>query len=120
MRFARCSISWALFPLALLFCSPHWITTAAWSEIDPIPRPAALAESRKAFRLAMAAGCRSAPRQAQVAATSGNARAFHLTDRGAVKPGLTADLVALDGDPTRENAALRKVRVVMNGGTVTP
>jgi len=56
----------------------------------------------------------------QVAATSGNARAFHLTDRGAVKPGLTADLVALDGDPTRENAALRKVRVVMNGGTVTP
>ena len=34
-----------------------------------------------------------------IAATSGNAHIFHLSDRGEVKPGLLADLVAIDGGP---------------------
>ena len=56
--------------------------------------------------------------QVMIAATSGNARIFRLTDRGAVKPGLLADLVAVEGDPTRDVNAVRKVRLVMKGGQV--
>jgi imidazolonepropionase-like amidohydrolase len=56
--------------------------------------------------------------QVLTAATSGNARLFHLENRGAVKPGLLADLVAVEGDPTRDIRAVRSVRWVMKGGRV--
>lgn len=53
------------------------------------------------------------------AATTGNARIFHLDDRlGAVRVGLLADLVGVAGDPTRDIAALRQVLFVMKGGVV--
>ncbi|TVT43411.1 amidohydrolase family protein [Hymenobacter setariae] len=52
------------------------------------------------------------------AATSGNARIFHLADRGRLAPGLLADLVAVAGDPTQQVQALRQVKLVMKGGTV--
>jgi imidazolonepropionase-like amidohydrolase len=52
-------------------------------------------------------------------ATSIDAKLFHMEDRiGTVKTGLLADLIAVDGDPTREISAVRKVKFVMKGGTV--
>jgi imidazolonepropionase-like amidohydrolase len=53
-----------------------------------------------------------------IAATSGNARYFKLADRGSVRPGLLADLIAVEGDPTASLTAVRAVRLVMKGGQV--
>lgn len=59
------------------------------------------------------------PARVLLAATAVNARLFHLEERlGTIRPGLLADLVAVDGDPTRDVAALRRVRLVMKGGTL--
>jgi imidazolonepropionase-like amidohydrolase len=35
---------------------------------------------------------------------------------GAIRPGLVADLVAVEGDPTEDLARLRRVRDVIQGG----
>ena len=53
------------------------------------------------------------------AATSVNARILHLDDRlGQIRPGLLADLVAVEGDPGQRIGDLRNVRMVMKGGSV--
>jgi len=108
------------------------------------PAPESVEENRRSFQLAMKAGvpiCMGgdvgvfahgknwlemeamqragmSPAQVMIAATSGNARIFHLTDRGAIRPGLLADLVAVEGDPTRDVSAVEHVRLVMKGGEV--
>ncbi len=57
------------------------------------------------------------PLAALKCATSGNARVFRLDDRlGRVAPNLLADLVAVEGDPTRDVQALRHVRLVIKNG----
>jgi imidazolonepropionase-like amidohydrolase len=51
-------------------------------------------------------------------ATSGNAAIFHLADRGSIRVGQLADLVALEGDPTRDVGIVRQVRFVMKDGVI--
>jgi len=108
------------------------------------PAAESVQENRRSFRLAMQAGvpiCMGGDvgvythghnwlemeamqragmpaAQVMIAATSGNARILHLADRGAVRPGLLADIVAIDGDPTRDVSAAEHVRFVMKGGQI--
>jgi len=74
-------------------------------------------ENAREMALMVAAGM--PPAQVLIAATSGNARYFHLADRlGAVRAGLLADLIAVQGDPTHDIAAVRAVQWVMKGGRI--
>jgi imidazolonepropionase-like amidohydrolase len=108
------------------------------------PAPTSVQDNRRSFQLAMKAGVpicmggdvgvythgqnwlemeamqRAGMPAAQVliSATSRNAHIFRLSDRGEVKPGLLADLVAVDGDPTRDVSAVEHVRFVMKGGQI--
>ncbi len=108
------------------------------------PEPADLRDRRESLRRAVDAGVRVcagsdagvfphgdnarelellvedglSPVDALRAATSGNAAILDLSDRGRIAPGLLADLVAVDGDPTTDISALRRVRLVMLGGEI--
>ncbi len=57
--------------------------------------------------------------EAIVGLTALNAQALGLADTlGTIAPGMEADLVAVDGDPLKDIAALRRVVFVMKGGKV--
>jgi imidazolonepropionase-like amidohydrolase len=51
------------------------------------------------------------------AATSVSGRVLHM-DIGQVKPGMFADIIAVDGNPAEDITAVRRVKFVMKGGTV--
>ena len=108
-----------------------------------VPRPASLESERKAFASARAAKviiCMGGDvgvfahgdnaREMELmqeygmpaldvlaAATSVNARAFRVDDKvGSIAAGLSADLVAVQGDPVADIHAMRKIRLVMKRG----
>ncbi|MEV8419603.1 amidohydrolase family protein [Streptomyces niveus] len=56
------------------------------------------------------------PPQALTATTSAPARHFGLPDRGRIAPGLRADLVLVEGDPTQDITATRDIAVIWRRG----
>jgi imidazolonepropionase-like amidohydrolase len=56
------------------------------------------------------------PVQALAAATSVPAQTFHLEDRGWIRPGMRADLVLVEGDPTTNILATRNIVAVWKHG----
>jgi imidazolonepropionase-like amidohydrolase len=57
------------------------------------------------------------PVEALQGATSKAADTFGLTDRGVIAPGLRADLLLVDGDPTQDISTTRNIRGVWIGGS---
>ncbi|WP_129780704.1 metal-dependent hydrolase family protein [Peristeroidobacter soli] len=58
-------------------------------------------------------------RDVLIAVTSGNAKIFRIDSKvGSVRPGLLADLVAVEGNPNEDVRVLRQVRWVMKGGAI--
>lgn len=59
------------------------------------------------------------PMSAIVSANSLAAEAMRMGDRiGSIVPGYEADIIAIDGDPLKDIAAVRRVVFVMKGGVV--
>jgi len=107
------------------------------------PEPAGITRKRASFKAALAAGVTilsgsdvgvfshgdnarelelmvsygMTPLDAVKSATAVAGRVLRM-DIGQVKQGLLADLIAVDGDPTKDIAATRRVRFVMKNGTV--
>ena len=58
------------------------------------------------------------PIRALQAATSVNARIFHLKSLGKIEKGFLADIIAVEGDPTEDILKMRTVRYVMKDGEI--
>jgi imidazolonepropionase-like amidohydrolase len=89
------------------------VTIAAGSDVGVFAHGDNVRELEAMVKLGMT------PLQTLQAATAVNARVLHLEKHiGQVKPGMLADLLAVEGDPVQEISALRKVRLVLKGGVL--
>lgn len=70
------------------------------------------------LELMVAAGL--TPREALRGATATAARVYGLRDRGRIAPGLRADLLLVEGDPTVDIKATRALRRIWKGGVEVP
>ncbi|MCK0108740.1 amidohydrolase family protein [Flavobacteriaceae bacterium S0825] len=108
------------------------------------PEPARITQKRKSFKLALDSGVDIVfggdvgvfthgenyrelelmveygmdPLKTLQSATSLNARIFHLENLGNVKKGFLADLIAVDGNPTKDIKAMQNVLFVMKDGVI--
>lgn len=108
------------------------------------PEPARIQQKRKSFKLALDSGVDIVfggdvgvfthgenyrelelmveygmdPLKTLQSATSLNARIFHLENLGNVKKGFLADLIAVDGNPTKDIKAMQNVLFVMKDGVI--
>jgi len=80
----------------------------------PNPGTAHGASIHRELELLVKAGL--TPLEALTAATSAPATAFHLADRGRIAPGLHADLLLVNGDPTTDILATRDIVSVWKSG----
>jgi imidazolonepropionase-like amidohydrolase len=83
--------------------------------VDPTPGTVAFAAVAAEVATMVAWGCPAA--RAIRAATAGAADALGVEDRlGRLAPGLAADVIAVDGDPLADVAALGRVALVIKDG----
>lgn len=66
--------------------------------------------------LELLVGAGLSPTETLQSATSLAAKCFGLGDRGMIRPGLRADLVLVEGNPTEDITATRRTRRVWSGG----
>lgn len=90
------------------------VTIGCGSDVGPFPH------GENARELALMVRYGMSPDQALLAATAINARILGIDNElGRVASGMVADIVAIEGDPSRDIAAAHGVRLVIKGGTIT-
>ena len=87
------------------------VTILSGSDVGVVPH----GENARELELMVDYGMK--PVDALKSATSIAGQVLHL-QIGTTKPGYFADLIAVDGDPTQDIAALRKVKFVVKAGTI--
>ncbi|WP_321827691.1 metal-dependent hydrolase family protein [Maribacter dokdonensis] len=108
------------------------------------PEPERIQQKRKSFKMALESGVQIVfggdvgvfphgenyremelmvdygmkPLDVLISATSNNAKMFHLNQLGNLKKGFLADIIAVEGNPTRDISVIKNVSFVMKDGVV--